>query len=186
MDAQKALGIELDVAGVIAGINDSYAGRDLKLSDDAIAGALDSLNAQYARASAQQRDRQQEAGEAWRNAFMKKKGVLREGMVLYRVTDKGAGRRLQPGDTVDLTVTGTLPDGTVFDNSGDDGQTRTVRVGDLLPAVSAGLRKVSPGGKLTIVIPPEKGYGDAGLPPSIPGGATLIFEIEVKGLRANQ
>nr|EKV3392146.1 FKBP-type peptidyl-prolyl cis-trans isomerase [Klebsiella aerogenes] len=69
-----------------------------------------------------------------------------------------------------LQVTGLLPDGTVFDSSGQHGETRTVKVGELLPSVVNGLHKVSPGGRIKVVVLPGKGYGDAGFPPLIPGG----------------
>ncbi|WP_439413299.1 FKBP-type peptidyl-prolyl cis-trans isomerase [Enterobacter ludwigii] len=44
------------------------------------------------------------------------------------------------------------------------------------------MQKVGAGGHFTVVVPPEKGYGDMGLPPAVPGGATLIFDITVKGV----
>lgn len=87
-----------------------------------------------------------------------------------------AGKRITASDVVSVTVTGMLPDGTVFDASG---LSKTAKVGALMPAVAIGLQKITCGDHIKVVVPPEKGYGDAGLAPYIPGGATLIFDIQV-------
>jgi len=137
------------------------------------------LNEIYMEKAREAREHQQTLGRAYQSAFMKEKGAVRDAGSLYRVMDAGKGRRNSASDVVSFTVTGTLPDGTVFDASGQSGQTKTAKVGALMPAVAIGLQKIARGGHIKVVVPPEKGYGDAGLPPTIPGGATLIFDIQV-------
>lgn len=178
---QEALGIHLDPQLVLMGLEDSAGGKTLKLSEQAITDAMSSLNVEYQTRAADERKRQETDGKAYRIAFSKEKGAFSDAGSWYQILSKGSGRTLSVNDSVQLSVTGTLPDGTVFDASGQNGQVRQVKVGALLPAVAIGLQKIAPDGHIKIVVPPAKGYGDTGLPPAIPGGSTLIFDIRVKG-----
>lgn len=179
--AQHALGISLDVSRFFKGFSDSYAGHPLMLNEEEISASVASLNDRYAHLSSEQREKQMRLGQAFRQKFSQQKGVFLDAGAWYLITDKGTGRHLRTTDMARLVVIGRLPDGTVFDASGQSGQSRDVKVGTLLPALAIGLQKVGVGGHLTVVVPPGKGYGDRGLPPVVPGGATLIFDITVKG-----
>lgn len=179
MTAQRSMGIELDPTWVMKGLQDMSAHQPLKMSREAIDTVTVTLNELYMEKAREARERQQTVGRAWQSAFLKEKGTVRDAGSLYKVVEAGKGRRLTASDVVTLSVTGTLPDGTVFDASGQSGQTKTAKVGALMPAVAIGLQKIARGGHIKIGVPPEKGYGDAGLPPAIPGGATLIFDITV-------
>lgn len=181
---QRGLGIELDRRYLMAGLQDMYAHRSLRMGAPAMEAAMTALNAQYSGQAQAVREHQETEGRAYRVAFGKRKGAFIDAGAWYLVADKGKGRHLRTTDRAVLSVTGTLPDGTVFDASGQNGQNKTVKVGALLPAVAIGLQKVGVGGHVIVVVPPQKGYGDAGLPPAIPGGATLIFDVTVKGVGA--
>lgn len=182
MTAQRSLGINLDPQYVMLGLKDMAMRQPLKMSGDAIENVNMTLNQMYMQKSQEVRDLQKKQGSAYRIAFSKQKGAKSDAGSWYQVLSRGTGRNLRTTDTVSLLVTGSLPDGTVFDASGQNGQAKTAKVGALLPAVAIGLQKLAPGGHIKIVVPPEKGYGDNGLPPAIPGGATLIFDIQVTGL----
>lgn len=179
VETQRSLGIRLDTQEVLAGIEDSARGSSLRYSEQDLTAALSSLNQDYMARAAGERDNQRIDGKMFRQTFSKQKGVRSDAGSLYQVLARGNGRNLRTSDTVTLSVTGTLPDGTVFDASGQSGQSKTAKVGALMPAVAIGLQKIARGGHIKVVVPPEKGYGDAGLPPTIPGGATLIFDITV-------
>lgn len=179
VDTQRALGIRLDTKEVLAGIQDSAQGSSLRYSEQDLTTALSSLNADFMTRAAGERENQRIDGKVYRQEFSRAKGVKSDAGSWYQVLSRGTGRNLSTSDVVSFTVTGTLPDGTVFDPSGQSGQTKTAKVGALMPAVAIGLQKIARGGHIKVVVPPEKGYGDAGLPPAIPGGATLIFDIQV-------
>lgn len=93
---------------------------------------------------------------------------------------EGAGKEASEGDTVLVHYAGTLQDGTEFDNSRKRGDAFefTLGAGMVIKGWDEGVVGMKEGGERILVIPPEKGYGDQGIGP-IPGGATLIFKIEL-------
>ncbi len=92
-----------------------------------------------------------------------------------------------PKPTVTSTVTvhyvGTLADGTQFDSSYDRGQPATFGVTQVIAGWTEGLQLMSVGERFRFVMPPELGYGAAGVGRSIPPNATLTFIIELLGFQ---
>lgn len=88
------------------------------------------------------------------------------------------------GDVLSMHYTGKLEDGTEFDSSipRDQPFTFTLGTGQVIKGWDQGLLGMCEGEKRKLVIPSELGYGDRGAPPKIPGGATLIFEVELLGI----
>ena len=93
------------------------------------------------------------------------------------VEGKGAPPRL--GENVVVHYAGWLRNGTPFDASYGRGFPATFRLGEVIPGWNEGLQSMKPGGVALLVIPPELGYGARGAPPKIPGGATLVFRVEL-------
>ncbi|XP_028409851.1 LOW QUALITY PROTEIN: peptidyl-prolyl cis-trans isomerase FKBP2-like [Dendronephthya gigantea] len=88
----------------------------------------------------------------------------------------------QNGDTLHMHYTGTLKeDGTEFDSSIPRGEpfVFTLGTGQVIKGWDQGLLNMCEGEKRKLVIPSSLGYGDSGAPPKIPGGATLVFEVEL-------
>jgi len=85
------------------------------------------------------------------------------------------------GDTLHMHYTGKLEDGTKFDSSLDRDTpfVFTLGAGQVIKGWDQGLLNMCEGEKRKLVIPSELGYGDSGAPPKIPGGATLVFEVEL-------
>jgi len=92
----------------------------------------------------------------------------------------GEGAEVKEGDVVSVHYAGRLQDGTEFDNSKKRGAPFEFQVGggQVIKGWEEGLLGMKVGGERILVIPPEKAYGDQGIGP-IPGGATLIFSIEL-------
>ncbi|MDQ3138522.1 MAG: FKBP-type peptidyl-prolyl cis-trans isomerase [Gemmatimonadota bacterium] len=93
----------------------------------------------------------------------------------------GAGAEAQAGRTVRVHYTGWLPTGKKFDSSRDRGEpfAFTLGAGQVIAGWDEGVRGMKVGGKRKLVLPPQMAYGDAGAPPDIPPGSTLVFDVEV-------
>ncbi|CAN8031512.1 hypothetical protein HPB47_024879 [Ixodes persulcatus] len=85
------------------------------------------------------------------------------------------------GDVLHMHYKGTLEDGTEFDNSYKRGDplSFTLGSGQVIRGWDQGLLAMCAGEKRKLVIPPELAYGTTGAPPTIPGDATLTFEVEL-------
>jgi FKBP-type peptidyl-prolyl cis-trans isomerase FkpA len=102
-----------------------------------------------------------------------------ESGLVYEMITEGKGKSPTASDTVEVHYHGTLIDGTVFDSSVDRKQKISFPLNRVIPGWTEGLQKVKEGGKIKLIIPSDLAYRDAGSPPKIPGGATLIFEVEL-------
>jgi len=97
----------------------------------------------------------------------------------------GDGEEAVPGKRVVVHYVGTLTDGTVFDSSRSRVQPFefTLGAGQVIAGWDQGVEGMKVGGKRKLTVPARLGYGRRGAPPKIPGGATLIFEVELMRVR---
>jgi peptidylprolyl isomerase len=98
---------------------------------------------------------------------------------------QGDGGSPQTGQTVSVNYIGTLENGKKFDSSYDRGKPFEFRMGtgSVIKGWDEGLVSMKVGGKRKLIIPPALGYGVRGAPPDIPGNSTLVFEIELLGVK---
>jgi FKBP-type peptidyl-prolyl cis-trans isomerase len=97
----------------------------------------------------------------------------------YIEIEAGTGSQAQIGDQVRVHYTGTLEDGTEFDSSvGGEPLPFVLGEGRVIPGWEEGISLMRVGGKATLIIPPELGYGPSGAGP-IPPNSTLYFDVEL-------
>ena len=99
--------------------------------------------------------------------------------LIYREITPGSGPSPRASDVVTVNYRGTLTDGTEFDSSYKRNQPAQFPLNQVIPCWTEGVQRMKVGGKSQLVCPSDIAYGEQGRPPTIPGGATLVFEIEL-------
>ena len=124
-----------------------------------------------------------QANKEWLAAKAKEEGVkaLPRG-IYYKVITSGTndGRHPSPRSIVTAHYTGHTINGKQFDSS-RGGAPLAVRLCDLIEGWIVAMQQMCVGDKWEVYIPSEMGYGKFSQP-GIPGGSTLIFEIELLGI----
>jgi FKBP-type peptidyl-prolyl cis-trans isomerase len=103
----------------------------------------------------------------------------------YWEIKKGSGKLAQKGKKVSVHYTGWLTDGKEFDSSRDAGEPIQFNLGtgEVIKGWDEGIAGMKVGGRRQLRIPPALGYGARGFGSSIPPNATLVFDVELMGVK---
>jgi FKBP-type peptidyl-prolyl cis-trans isomerase len=99
--------------------------------------------------------------------------------IQYKIINQGNGIKPAVEDTIKVHYKGTTIDGKVFDDSYSRGEPIEFSLNNLIEGWKKTLVLMPVGSKWQIFLPSDYGYGDRGAGADIPGGATLIFELEL-------
>jgi FKBP-type peptidyl-prolyl cis-trans isomerase FkpA len=168
-----------EVEFVAAGIRDAALGDSFAVEMDVYGPQIQELANERMSAGA---DSERSASAAFADAVAAEPGAQRmdSGLIYVSMTE-GDGDMPAATDTVLVHYHGTLRDGSVFDSSVDRGEPITFPLNGVIPCWTEGVQMMRVGGKAKLVCPAEIAYGDTGTGP-IPGGATLLFEVELLGI----
>jgi FKBP-type peptidyl-prolyl cis-trans isomerase len=162
---------------VVSGFRDSLGGSDLEVNPEE---HMDALNAFVMERRSQGLERSRADQQAFIEQFVAEEGgTLTESGLAYRIIDEGDEQRPAASDTVEVHYEGRLINGEVFDSSRQRGDTAVFPLDRVIPGWTEGLQLIGRGGRIELVIPSDLAYGDRGSPPAIPGGATLVFDVEL-------
>ncbi len=184
----KKLGVEIDMEILMKGMRDVFAGEKPLMSDDEIRATMTALQTELrqkqvetAKAAAEENKK---AGDAFLEENKKKDGVvvLPSGLQ-YKILKAGDGKKPTDADTVECHYRGTLIDGTEFDSSYKRGQPASFKVTGVIAGWTEALKVMPVGSKWQLFVPPQLGYGERGAGREIGPNATLIFEVELLGIK---
>jgi FKBP-type peptidyl-prolyl cis-trans isomerase FkpA len=123
-------------------------------------------------------------GAEFLEKFVKEGATKTASGMAYKHLKVGTGATPKETDIVKVHYHGTLTDGTVFDSSRERGKEVSFPLNRVIKGWTEGVQLMKVGGLTKFVIPSELAYGDAGAPPKIRGGETLVFEVELLGIEA--
>ena len=176
-----------ELAIVLLGIEDEVSGN-MPLVD--VPQARERVQELYSKRAAAAAEAESAESVAFLERQAKLEGAKRteSGLIITELV-VGSGDSPSAEDVVRVHYRGTLRDGKVFDSSIDRGEPAEFPLNRVIPCWTEGVAMMKPGGKSRLVCPPEIAYGDRGSPPAIPGGAALVFEVElleVKPAKTNE
>jgi FKBP-type peptidyl-prolyl cis-trans isomerase len=171
--------IELNYEAFVQGIKDAYAGKN-QFTDQQMQEIFAELQQDI-----EAKKKSGTAAEIAKGAkFLeenKKNPDVKETAsgLQYMVLQEGKGEHPTATSKVTVHYKGTLLDGTVFDSSYDRGEPITFGLNQVIRGWTEGLQLMTPGSKYRLFIPYNLAYGEQGAGGMIPGGATLIFDVEL-------
>jgi FKBP-type peptidyl-prolyl cis-trans isomerase len=182
------MGIDLDLDIFLKGLKDGISGKKPLLTEEEQHAVLSEFKNDLMRKQTQGKggaaDENKKAGEAFLAQNKTKEGVvsLPSGLQ-YKILKAGTGKKPTDGDTVQCHYRGTLIDGTEFDSSYRRGQPAAFPVNGVIAGWTEALKLMSVGSKWQLFVPSQLAYKEQGSGREIGPNATLIFEVELLGIK---
>lgn len=175
------LSIERDcfAQGVIDAINGKCA-----LSNEELSHQFELINQEIEANHRKELEAETERGRQFLAENKTKDGVtVTKSGLQYKVIKMGNGPKPKATDTVKVHYHGTLIDGTVFDSSVQRGEAIEFPLNHVIPGWTEGVQLMPVGSKYVFYIPSELAYGEQSPSPLIKPNSTLIFEVELLGIK---
>jgi FKBP-type peptidyl-prolyl cis-trans isomerase FkpA len=170
-----------DLEEVVKGMRDAVTGKELAVKLEEYGPKVEEFLKEKRNGKVES---EKKKGAEFAAKAAKEKGAqkLPSGLV-YIETAAGQGKSPVATDTVSVHYKGTLIDGTEFDSSYKRGQPTEFPLNGVIKCWTEGVAKIKVGGKAKLVCPSDIAYGDQGAGPNIPGGSTLVFEVELLAIK---
>jgi FKBP-type peptidyl-prolyl cis-trans isomerase FklB len=184
----KRQAIDVDQNLLVRGLKDALSNQKQLLSDDEARECLTAFQRELVAKRTEEAKKAGEAnmkeGEVFLAQNKKKPGVvtLPSGLQ-YKILKEGTGKTPKATDTVITNYRGTLINGKEFDSSFRHGKPATFPVDQVIRGWTEALQLMKVGSKWQLFIPSELAYGPNGAGTDIGPNTTLIFEVELVGIK---
>ena len=185
----KAEALDLNTEALVTGLEDGISGAKPQLGDkerqEILVAFEQDLMKKEAEKLKQLAEKNKKEGTEFLAANKAKEGVktLPSGLQ-YKVLAEGNGAQPKPTDQITVNYRGTLLDGTEFDSSYKRGEPVTLPVDGVIKAWSEALPLMKTGAKWQLFVPADLAYGEKGAGRAIGPNSTLIFEVELIGIKS--
>src|SRR5436190_11598741 len=180
--------MDVNTDTLMKGLKDGLSGGKSLLTDEQIKETMTALQKEMmekqAAASKEAAEKNATAGEKFLAENKKKEGVKTTASGLqYKVIKEGTGTPPKETDTVVTNYKGTTLDGTEFDSSYKRNEPATFPVNRVIKGWTEALLMMKPGSKYQLFIPANLAYGERAVGKDIGPNSTLLFEVELIGIK---
>ena len=171
---------ELDINSFVTGIREGHASAKPAYTEEQLQAAYEQFQKEMQQKQVDTPKQAQASSDTFLTENAKKAGVKTTASGLqYVITKEGTGKQPAASSMVKVHYTGKLLDGMVFDSSVERGEPIEFPLNQVIPGWTEGLQLMKEGSKATLYIPSQLGYGEQGVPGTIPPHSTLIFDVEL-------
>jgi len=184
----KKQGIEVDLDMLARGFKDELSGGKLLIAESDLRKVMQDFQSELRQKMTQTHRiaalENRKKGDAFLAENKTKEGVvvLPNGLQ-YKILKAGDGGKPKDNNSVEVRYRGTLVDGTVFDASDPAGPPAAFQLAGVIPGWREALKLMPAGSKWQLFIPPQLAYGERGAGRDIGPNETLIFEVELIGIK---
>jgi len=180
--------MDVNTNTLVKGLNDGLSGAKPLLTEEQVKETMTALQKdmmdKQAAAAKEAGEKNAEAGKKFLEDNKKKEGVKTTASGLqYKVLKEGTGESPKETDMVITNYKGTLLDGTEFDSSYKRNEPATFPVNRVIKGWTEALLLMKPGAKYQLFIPSSLAYGERAVGKDIGPNSTLIFEVELVGIK---
>lgn len=179
---------DVDVDAMVQGFKDALAGAKPEIDEAELTTVMRNFQEEMQKKNAERMTelstKNEKEGEKFLAENKKKKGVITLPSGLqYKVIKEGTGPKPKVTDTVTCNYWGKTLEGKEFDSSYKRGEPAQFPLTRVIPGWTEGLQLMPVGSKYEFFIPSNLAYGPRGAGADIGPNATLIFEVELLGIK---
>ncbi len=184
----KKQNMDINADVLAAGLKDALSGAKPLMTEEQVKETMTAYSKEMmdklAAKNKESGSKNAAAGEKFLAENKSKEGVkITPSGLQYKVLKEGAGPTPKATDTVEVNYRGTLINGTEFDSSYKAGETATLPVNRVIKGWSEALQLMKVGSKYQLFIPANLAYADRGAGQDIGPNETLVFEVELIGIK---